>query len=464
MPSAPHLGAQTPLTTREQLGLSFLSFALNFHFAALLPIVIPAQILLFVAPGSVGSAHQAALLGGLAALGAVTALILQPVIGALSDRTVSRLGRRRPYIVAGAVVLLAGLMLLAMTRSLAFYIAGLFLVVVANTTSNAAYQGLVPDRVPAKQRGTASGFMGMMTILGTVGSLAVAALLLSQSGTGSSLTLGIARGATLYYALAAVIVIIGVVVTVVEVREHPLPHKATPASNAPVEALTFRRLREHVTCLWIEPWRHHNFTWVFLTRGFVMFGLALFMTFIEYYFARVMHNANFVQATALNAVMALLGAVGTALLLGIISDRIRRRVPVVFVATAFMAAAAITFVFAPASMPLWPLGILFGLGYGAYTSVDWALAIDALPSLSAAGKDLGLWSMASTLPGVLAPLVGSLVIFVAAHFGGIALGYRTVFGLAALFLLLGALFVLKVRESRRAPPPHAEPAVVSATR
>jgi MFS family permease len=133
---------------------------------------------------------------------------------------------------------------------------------------------------------------------------------------------------------------------------------------------------------------------------------------------------------------------------GILSDHIRR-VPVVCLATVLMALAATTFLVAPDSAPLWPLGILFGLGYGAYTSVDWALGIDALPSLGAAGKDLGLWNIASTLPAVLAPLLGSLVIAGANALGAIALGYRIVFGIAALFLLLGAVFVLKVQETPR---------------
>src|SRR5262249_44299877 len=165
------------LSRRELLALSFLWFALKFHFAALLPIVIPAQILQFVTPGTAGSSRQAVFLGVLAASGATTSLVLQPTIGALSDRTRTRLGRRRPYILGGGVMLLAGLITLALTHDLVPFVAGLFLVVVANAVSGSAYQGLVPDRVPAKQRGMASGYMGLMAVLGAIGSLAVAALL-----------------------------------------------------------------------------------------------------------------------------------------------------------------------------------------------------------------------------------------------------------------------------------------------
>jgi MFS family permease len=456
-PSAPlaiHAGQegqqdnQKPLTRRELLGLNVLWFALNFVFAALLPIVIPAQILLYVSPGVAGNGQQALFLGGLAALGAVTALIVQPVVGALSDRTSSRLGKRRPYILGGGVVLLAGLGLLAFTHHIALFILGMFLVVVAHTASSTAYQGLVPDRVPVAQRGAASGYMGLMTILGTVGSLAVASLLLSQAGaTGSALhtfASGVARGASAFYIVGACLVVIAVAVTLVAVRE--TPHTALAARVG----VQNERRRRRLARLWLEPWRSHNFTWVFLTRGFVVLGLALFTTYIAYYFAQVAHVANFVQATAINAVMALGGAVISTLIMGILSDRLRRRAPIVSIAGSLMALAALAFVVAPGSIPLWPLGILFGLGYGSYMSVDLALAVDALPSHRDAGKDLGLWSMASTLPAVLAPVLGSAVIFVAGLLGQTAFGYRAVFALATIFLILGAVFVLKVRERRRA--------------
>jgi MFS family permease len=437
--------------------MSVLWFALNFQFAALLPIVVPAQILLLVTPGTVGSPQQALVLGGLAALGAITAVVLQPLVGALSDRTASRLGRRRPYIIAGGVLMLIGLTLLAASHLIVLYVVGLFLVVVANTVSGTAYQGLVPDKVPVKQRGVASGYMGLMTILGTVGSLAVASTLLGQSMSssgGHSSVAGAFHGAALFYALAAGVLVFSVLLTLAAVREVPhryhLPHH--PHSHNPgTEALAAGGkplLRERLVHMWIAPWRHANFTWVFLTRGFVMLGLALFMTYIEYYFARVQHLPNFIQATAFNAIMALLGAVCSTLVLGIISDR-TRRVPIVFVSTACMAMAALTFVVAPGRLPLGPLGSRFGLGDGAYMSVDVALAVDALPSRSDAGKDLGLWNIASTLQSLIAPLLGSIVIFVAGRLGVIALGYRTIFGMATVFLILGAIFILKVRETNR---------------
>jgi MFS family permease len=170
------------------------------------------------------------------------------------------------------------------------------------------------------------------------------------------------------------------------------------------------------------------------------------MTFIEYYFARVQHVANFVLVTGIVAMLALGGAVVSGLVSGILSDRFKRRAPVVCIATLCMSLAALAFVIFPNTLItwLWLLGILFGLGYGAYTSVNWALSIDVLPSLEKAGKDLGIWNASTTLPTILAPLVGSLMINIAAGAGETALGYRTVFGAAAFFFFLAAVGMLFV--------------------
>jgi len=422
---------------RQQLTLSFLWFALNFQSAALLPVVVPAQILLFVAPGSAGNVQQATFLGWLSALGSLVALLVQPVVGALSDRTQSRLGRRRPYILLGGIVLLVGLAGLAVARAAVVFVAGFLVVQVGSNVVTAAYQGLLPDRVPARQRGTASGYLGLMTILGNVGSLAVAGVWLND--------LGIERGATQFYLVSGLVLIVGLGLTIAGIRELPVARAGRVGSSV---VGTLRQL-------WLEPWHHDNFRWVFLTRAFVMLGLTLFLTFIEYFFAQVAHITNFIQSTAELAVLALGGAVVGALTLGILSDRVGR-VRLVSVATLCMTLAALTFVVAP-DVPLWPLGLLFGVGYGAYTSVDWALAVDSLPELTMAGKDLGLWSIASTLPAVIAPLVGSLLIgAVDAATQQTALGYRAVFALAAVCLLLGAVFVLKIREAPRfaVPAPY----------
>ena len=79
-------------------------------------------------------------------------------------------------------------------------------------------------------------------------------------------------------------------------------------------------------------------------------------------------------------------------------------------------------------------------------SVDWALSIDSLPSLEAVGKDLGLWNASTTLPAIIAPLLGSFIINITDRYGQAVLGYRMVFSAATVFLVIAAVGILFVRE------------------
>src|SRR5260370_10624831 len=99
------------LSVPNQLALSVLWFALNFQNAALLPIVVPTQILLFTGSGQVGNAQQATLLGWLSPLGSGVAMLVAPITGPLSEHTRGALRRRRPHITVAGDILLLGLVL-----------------------------------------------------------------------------------------------------------------------------------------------------------------------------------------------------------------------------------------------------------------------------------------------------------------------------------------------------------------
>ncbi len=434
------------LSIRGQLVLNALWFALNAQSAALLPIVIPTQILLFISSNQVGSAQQVVFLSWLIMGASIISLFMPPVIGMLSDKTPGGFGRRRPYIVIGGLLLVLSTPLLVDAGSMVIFLVGLSLLLVGKNILGPAYQSLVPDRVPEEQRGTTAGFVGGMTILGNVVGLGLAAWLLGGMNQHSSSAGMIRSNAGIYYIVTGCLVLVGVLVTVFGVRELPLlsrKHEGAGKQGKTLVEFIYRFLHD-----WTDPWRNYNFTMVFLTRASLMLGLTLFMTYIEYYFARVQHITNFVQVTGIVAVLALSGAVVSGLVSGILSDRFKRRAPVVSVATLCMSLASLAFVAFPGNLMnwLWLLGIVFGLGHGAYTSVGWALSIDVLPSLEKAGKDLGVWNASTTLPAIVAPLLGSVIINVAAGGGQTVLGYQLVFGMAALFFLLAAVGVLFVRK------------------
>lgn len=429
---------------RELLNLNILWCSLNFQYAALLPIVIPTQILLFVDPSQVGSAEQATFLGWLSTIASVVSLFMQPLVGELSDQTRCPLGRRRPYIVVGGLLMIISAPVLASANTILLFLVGLTILHIGNNILTPAYQSLVPDRVPKEQRGEASGYVGAMTIFGNIASLGLAAWLLGGIHQHAYNKDMIRHGADIYYIVTAIVMLIGLLITVIGIREAPF----LPSNHR--RSRVGKRIKRGFMQNWVEPWHNYNFTVVFLTRALIMLGLAMFMTFIEYYFARVQHITNFVQVTAIVALLALGGGVVSGIVSGIYSDHLRRRAPLVSISTLCMSLASFAFVILPSNLAtwLWPLGVLFGLGYGAYKSVDWALSIDALPSLDEAGKDLGLWDASATLSAIIAPLLGSLIINVANAYGQTDLGYRLVFIVAAFFLVIAAVCVLFVREGR----------------
>jgi MFS family permease len=256
----------------------------------------------------------------------------------------------------------------------------------------------------------------------------------------------IRSNAAIYYIAGAAALFVGILITLIFVHEKPFVPKQRSPEEAEEKFLS--RFAHWFAHGWMAPWHSYNFIVVFLTRSSIMLGLALFMTYVEYYFARVQHITNFVQVTALVAVLALGGGVVSGVVFGILSDHLKRRAPVVCGATLCMSLTSLAFVVTSANLIswLWPLGALFGLGYGAYTSVDWALSVDALPSLEEAGEGLGVWNATMNLPAIIAPLLGNLIINITDRFGQIELGYRLVFMVASLFLIVAAVAVLFVRE------------------
>jgi MFS family permease len=423
-PALASTGPADRLSLQHQVTLSALWLGLNFQSSALLPIVVPAQVLLLVDRGAVASSSQAVAVSAISFGAAIIAIVVTPLAGAASDRMRSRFGRRRQLIVGGVLVAVVGQAALAASMPLFLFIAGLVIVAIGSNVVTAAYQGLLPDMVNVSQRGAASGWLGFMTLIGSVGSLAAAGALLGSVSPGPRLGAEVSHGALVFYALAAVVLVLSAAVTVLGIEERTTPSE--PAHP------------------WMELLRHQPFRVVFAARALVMIGLTLFLTYIEYYLAATNGATAFVGATVAIALLALFGALASSLALGIASDRIPR-VRIVIAANLAMAAAAWIFVFAPAQFPLAPLGILFGLGYGAYLSVDWALAIDSLPGQTSSARDLGIFTVSINLPSLIAPALGGVVIVLANVAGIGSLGYRLVFSLAAISLLLGVVVIRRLR-------------------
>jgi MFS family permease len=390
-------------TTWQHVTLASYWFALNFETAALLTITLPAVVARLAPRGHTG------VLARLEAAAAVVAMAVPPLVGALSDRWRARgtVGRHA-VVVAGAGLSTFGLLGMARAATLPGLTLAFLVAMVGQNGSLAAYEALLPEVVPPEGRGTASGYMGAATLLGTLGGLGVAGL------TGPGWT----------YAATGVLLLSGAAWTAWGVPEPAAaPTDAAPVARLPADP---------------DAWR--DFRTAFAARFLVMLGLSLLMTFVFYFFGDVLRVAQPSRATAGMAGLALLGAVAASLFVGRWSDRAERRLVVAW-STVPMAAAAAGFAFVARAAWVPPFALLFGAGYGAYLAVDWALGIDTLPARSRVARDLGIWGISTNLPSVVAPVLGAWLL---ASQATPALGYRVLFLASAASFALGAVVVLGV--------------------
>ncbi|MFI2613645.1 MFS transporter [Streptomyces sp. NPDC018584] len=375
----------------------------------------PLQILLAVQAEDLAPAgtSKETVLAWVTGVGAVVSLAANPVFGALSDRTTSRWGRRTPWIVAGTAGGAAALLLLSAAGSVWWLVAGWCLVQLTLNAAFAAVTAAVPDRVPRRQRGAVGGWLGAAQLLGVV------------TGTGLATVAG---GTVAGYAACAVFTVAGVLPYVVRHRDLRLPTAERPPWDR----------RGFVRSFWLSPRRHPDLAWAWLTRFLINVSNSVVLLYLLYFLRDRLHHGDpeggVLILTAVNGVTML----ATVVLGGAWSDRVGRRKPFVIWAGTLMAAATGLL----ALWQTWPGAIvaaaLLGVGFGVFTSVDFALMTDVLPAAMDRGKDLGVINIANSLPQVAAPAIAAPVV---THLGG----YRVLYLTAAVIGLAGAVLVTRIR-------------------
>lgn len=381
----------------RQLPLAAFWFAINFQQAALITIVVPTAL-----DRLTRLSHTAAL-ARLVTVGDFLALIAPPLAGAVSDRIRLRGGQRKHVLLAGAGADMAGLAIAATAPGIAQLTAGVFLAVLGMSAAGAAYQALMPEIVSAEEWGLASGYMGVSSLVGNAAGLVLAGLAPDAVAYGAMIA--VAGGGALYTAHA--------------VHEPKSPPKRDPRGA--------------------HRARPRAFYWVFSARFLVLFGQTVLMTYILYFFQDVLHVGRPAASTAALAVLALLGASLAAWRMGMISNR-SNRATIVVLATLPMALATLAFGFTRSLAAIDVLAVIYGMGYGAFLSVDWALALDTMPDMTNVARNLGVWGMAAGLPAVIAPAIGGIIL---THAPTPPQGYATLFWVAGASIAAGAavLFV-----------------------
>jgi len=398
----------------------------------------------------VGSAHKGTALSLLEGIGTVMAVVWQPMMGAVSDRTHSRFGRRRPFIFGGTVadvVFLAGL---ALSQSYWMLVVFYFLLQTASNTAQGPYQGLQPDVVPENQRGTASGYYGLANLVGTLAGTVVVGIILSAAGVSAA------------FVSIALLLVTTMLLTVLLV-----PDKVRSTEGA------YGSVGEVVRSTFTTPLEHPPFMWLMGSRLLILMGVVGIQSFAFFYFSDAFFHGDVTAAN--NATTAVVGlVVGLAILItwpaARLSDRVGRR-PLI-VAGGLLAAAGTLILFfggyrwMPEAL-LAPLsaaiglpeivvqtllgGMLIGAGLGSFLSVDWAFITDVIP-LDQAGLFFGFSNIATAGSGVIARFVAG---FLLDHFNAgphllhLPGGYPVIFGVFVVWLLIGTLLILKVPERRR---------------
>jgi MFS family permease len=372
----------------------------------------PIQVLLALQAEAMSPHHKGAVLAWVTGIGAAFSLVANPVFGAVSDRTTSRFGPRVLWTVVGVVGGAAGLGILAVAPDVPVMVAGWCAVQIALNASYAALTAAVPDQVPRGQRGVVGGWLGVAQIVGIL------------VGTGLATVAG---GYAAGYVACAVFSMLAVVPYVLMRRDIRIEER--PAF----------RWKRFLAGFWISPRRHPDFGWTWLTRFLINLSNSLATLYLLYYLSDAVHyhgkaKDGVLILTALDALTLL----ATVVVGGIWSDRTGKRK--IFVCWAGVIMSAATFMLAV--WQTWPgavtAALVLGVGFGVFTSVDFALLTDVLPEAADRGKDLGVINVANSLPQVMAPALAAPMV----DFLG---GYTTLYTVAALIGLAGSVLVYRVR-------------------
>jgi MFS family permease len=396
------------------------TYALAYMSVALM-LIAPLLVTLALRIRSLVGAEQApqslALVTG---VGGLMALVAAPVCGRLSDRTASRSGMRRPWMVGGLAGGVLGIAVVATAPSVAVVLVGWCLAQVSFNALQAALVAVLPDQVPMPQRGTVSGVLGI-----TVPVAAVLGTFLVQLFEGHQAAMFLAP-----CAIGACLVLL----FFLRLDDRRLD----PAARRPWS------LGDLVAAFRLDPRRSPDFSWAFAGRFLFISAYAFLTTYQAYYLIDRVGSteAEVPKQVFLATLVQSLVLVVASLVGGRLSDRTGRR-------KAFVAAAALTYgvalfvIAAATSFGGFLVGMaISGLGFGTYLAVDLALVADVLPSSADSARDLGLFNIANALPYALAPAVAPVILSASGD------SYAVLYAVAGTCALLAAVAVVPIRTVR----------------
>ncbi|MFG3254561.1 MFS transporter [Streptomyces sp. NPDC048172] len=413
-------GEVPPLPAQGRASASFIALFILALFGSYVAIITPSVVSLALKIQQIDPDGKVGSLSLVLSVGALCAVIANPLFGKLSDRTTSRFGMRRPWMLAGLVGGGAGLALVAGATTTGMVLVGWC---VAQTFFNALLAPLVailPDQIPPRQRGVVGGLMGICYPVGLI----LGTWIAQRMATSAPRAMILAP-----MAVAAVTVLL----LCVKLKDRRLEKADQEPWN----------LREFLRTFWFNPRRNPDFGWAVLSILLVSTAIMTFVTYQVYYLSDYLHidedrlpSLTFVLTLVVNGTSA-----ATAVVSGWLADRFHRR-KFYMVCAGLLAVAGFAVLIGTRSLPgMFTGATILGLGMGFFYSGHYTLPASVLPSEQDAAKDMGVVNIAVTLPSSLVPVYAPTLL----DLGGDGSNYPAVFVSGIVLALLGIPAVRRIR-------------------
>ena len=480
----------------DHLAINSYWLGINIASGTITPILLPFLVVLYMPPE-----QKNTYLATIRVVGLAVAMLVQPIAGMLSDRSTSRYGRRRPYIVAGALLNAVFLLLIGastlfdrtdpvifgVTAAYAVLLAGIVLLQVSSNIGHGALQGLIPDVVPENQRGRSSGIKSVLELLPVFLVVFIGPL--------------VDRGQIW---LVVGIIITGflatMLTTVLFVKEEPQTEKPAGSLTEPmlrIVALTvifvaitrialrlvdftgstlLERGASDATLIALvgiaglvgmagsiflgvyfgarvgigaEAPHQSSFIWWVVNRLMFLAAVGSIQGFAQYFLRDVLQVPNPATMTTILLAVVALFLLPSAIFGGILADKFGRKRLVAL--AGLIGAAGTGLLLVSRTFPLVIVsGSIIGLGAGTFMATNWALGTDLVPPKEA-GKYLGISNLAGAGAGIVGAGIGGPM---ADYFNLInpGLGYIVIFAIYGMLMLLSVVTLTQVRA------PHFETA------
>lgn len=411
------------LSVAQLLALSLFWFPINMFWTAMLTNFLPVRVEQIVGGDSKGT-----YLFYISMLGAVATTLVQIVVGPLSDRSAAKWGRRHPFIFWATVVCAVCNVGFALAGNFTLLLWSFFGIQLLLNAATGPYQALIPDNVPASRHGLASAYMGVALLVGQLGG-ALAIGMVGAFGMPSVI-----------YCITGLL-LIGMIVTVTQVPDRPAPFEDRKSLSEAFRDMTDWQIRENP-----------DFYGLLKSRFFINLCYSTVTAFILYYLKdTILFGVADMKERAAQAdkllqqvlIAVTLSALVGTVVAGKFADQVSKK-QLIYISCAILATATLVFCFTNSFLWVLILAGVFGLGWGAFSAVDWAMACNLLPKGGTA-KYMAVWHACLTLPQVIAPAFGIVADVLNKQYGK-GFGWRAAMLSTVVYLIAGALLLRRVRE------------------